>query len=197
MAIDDVFRLTCIWRRDVDTPSAVNVFHYRQQDALVFDTPEEDLWEAFQDQVLDTYASLVTNQLVLRRVTIGGPGAPFATTFEAEPGVQGTLTGDPLPPRTAQLVRLKTATLTRRGRGRLFLPPANEAAGSGGALSAPHFNALGIFAADILNGMNTITVTTSAWQLMLWSPADQDAKEVTDTIAVSRWSSMRDRKDIY
>lgn len=57
-------------------------------------------------------------------------------TSTALTGVVGTATGATLPLRTTEIVRLKTATANRRGRGRVRLPAFADSATSGHVMSS-------------------------------------------------------------
>jgi hypothetical protein len=197
MAVNDVLRMICVWRKTIDSPTAINRFHYRQENALVLDTPEDDLWDAFLTKVVPLYRGLVTNQLTLSRVTFG-----YAPTFETikeldSLTLSGTATGDPLPPRTSGVITLKTALPTRRGRGRWYMPPGVEAGSAGSVMTATHLTASENFTEAALDTMLAGGVTHANWQLCMWSEADQVARPVTSTVVRTLWGSQRDRRELY
>lgn len=197
MAVGDIYRLGCIWRKSLDLPVCVNNFVYRQENALVLDTPEEDLFEAFIAKVVPSYRAIVTNVISLSRMTLGQ--SPDFAVFAERDGLtfSGTGSGDALPPRTSGVITLKTATISRRGRGRWFMPPAAEAGSGGGIMSTGHAEASDTFADAALNEMLDGGLAYASWQLCVWSEADQVARPVTSYVIRTHWSSQSDRGELY
>lgn len=197
MAVGDTYRLTVVWSNAPGLPTAVNQFHFRQVDTLVLDTPGEDLVGAFQEEVQAAYASLVTNALAIRRYSVAK--APlFLTEHVLEGiGVGGTASGDAMPPQSTGIIEIRTADFTRRGRGRFFIPPGVESFNGLGKPTSAYRTSLGDVAANLMADMNTTTIGHSAWELMLWSRADQEAKLVTTAFGGAFWGSQRDRNRLY
>jgi hypothetical protein len=196
VAVGDYFRLTAIWRNSADSAHAVNRFHFEQRTALILDTPEEDLVEAFTLNMLAEYIALVTSLLTLDTIFVGqGPG--FETSYAVGNfGQGGQLTGEALPPRTSASITYKTALLSRRGRGRIYLPPANEASSLGGTVGSSYQSALNSLI-DGWEAMDTETVNHAGWTPIMWSEADQTKRTITQFSAAIRWRSQRDRSDLY
>lgn len=196
MAIGDVFRLKLIWRKTTTSPAAVNDFYFKQLDTLILDTPEEDLWEAFETEIIPQLTQLITNQLALVQVQIGL--APlFLTSFVLDnPPISGTASGDALPARTCGLLAYRTADLTRRGRGRVFLPPSSETLnGASGAPSSAYITQMEVVH-SALAALASGTISYAGWQHCLWSVADQAAKDVTQYVSRGYWGHQGDRKNI-
>jgi len=197
MAIGDVYRLTVVWSNAPGLPTAVNQFHYEQLDTLVLDTPGEDLVEAFRTKVEAAYASLVTNSLALRRYTVAK--APlFLTEYILEGlAVGGTATGDAMPPQTTGIIETRTGDFTRRGRGRVFIPPGAESFNSLGKPTAAYRSSLGDVAANLLDDMGTGDLLVAGWGWNLWSRADQVAKPILTAFGGAFWGTQRDRNRLY
>lgn len=196
MAVNDTYRLTVTWGGVISDHKAVNQFYFKQNDDLVFDTPGEDLVEAFRAKVEVNYVGAVTTALAIEKYAVAK--APlFLTEFEDNPTpISGGLSGDPLPPRTAGVIAYKSADLTARGRGRIFVPPASEAFSGGGTLTSgliAQYNTI----ITGLEDMATPGILYASWVPMMWSTADQLAKVITQFIVRTRWSSQRDRTDLY
>lgn len=197
MAIGDVYRLTAVVQANATAPKCINQWYFRQEAALVFDTPEEDLVGAFIGECQTLYRGLFTNGLEVFQYAVA-PVTTFETSYiEDVSGAIGTLTGEPLPPRVAALISFRTADTSRRGRGRTFLPPANEASSQGSTAVSAYRTTMDDFGNAMLNLMSVTTAFHSGWTWMLWSKADQQAKEVVSYIVRAKWSSQRDRGEIY
>jgi hypothetical protein len=196
MALDDVYRIRFVWRNESDKPAAINDLYFRQDSVLILDTPGEDLWQAFQTSCQAAYTALVTNRLAIFQVFFGK--APvFETEFTVDEVVaSGDLTGDAMPTVTCGLLSRYTATLSKRGRGRIFLPCANEANNGDGRPVSGYITALRDFGASMMPSIGD-GIVTAGWTPMMWSPEDQVSREVTQWIARGYWGVQRDRRGLF
>lgn len=197
IAIGDVFRLKAVWQRTTDGPTAINQFVFKQLDALVLDTPEEDLIGAFREECEDLYVNLVTNTIAIVRYEVAQAPLFLTSLVDDVDDIGGNLTGDPLPARIAGLIGFRTADLSRRGRGRYFIPPANEVSNTAGAPSTGWQVSAQDFSDALFSNMSTLSITHAGWQLGLWSPTDEEFKAVTQINARGRWATQRDRGKLY
>lgn len=197
IAIGDVFRLKAVWQRTTDGPTAINQFVFKQGGVLILDTPEEDLVAAFREECETQYVNLVTNTIALVKYEVSQSPLFLTSLVDDIDDVGGALTGDALPARIAGLIGFRTADLSRRGRGRYFLPPPNESSNTAGAPSVGYISNVQGFADNLFVDMNTVTITHTNWILQLWSPTDTEAKEVTQINARGRWATQRDRGKLY
>ena len=197
MAVGDVYRLAVHWRRLAFPHTAVNVFHFKQTDALILDSPGEDLVGAFQDKVEPHYLSLVTDYITIFRYTVS-KAPTFAIEYEISvPGTPGSLTGQPLPARTSACINWRTATPGRRGRGRTFLPPASEGTSAGNGPESGYISTAGNFINAMITTMAASGLEFAAWEFQVWSELDAVARVVTNGSLRASWSSQRDRGNLY
>jgi len=195
MAVGDVYRLTVILKGPTVDKAVVNTFCFEQGDSLIFDTPGEDLVECWKAFAETPYLEQFTNRLTVFNYKVG-KAPDFPTEYQTdEVGLEGNLTGDPMPIRTSAVLAFRTDELSRRGRGRVFLPPANEAAnGSDGHPTSGYIDNMKVLG-DALLAMGGDTVTTTAhWYLSVWSKASQEHRNVQAYAARNFWGSQRDRK---
>jgi len=195
MAIDDVYRLTIILRSTAEGPIVANTLTFRQMNAIVFDTPEHDLVEAWKAEAENAYLEQFTNRLTVFNYKVG-KAPDFATSYQTdETGLVGHLSGDSMPIRTAGVLSMRTALLSKRGRGRMYLPPANEAGnGSDGHPTSGYIDNM-IFLGDAIMGMATsLSILYAHWAWSVWSKTNQSAEDVTAFAARNFWGSQRDRK---
>lgn len=195
MAVGDTYRLRVVLRRSFVHPACINSFYFKQGDILIADTPGEDLVQAWQNDAETAYRNCFTNFIAITQYQVAK--APlFETEYTVDfSGIAGNLTGDPLPPRTSYTLSWRTAVLTRRGRGRVYLPPASEADNSSAAPTSGYRTTVSNFGDILVAGIGD-GVTTAPWTLMTWSPADQVAREVLSHFSVGGWASQRDRDGI-
>lgn len=196
MAVGDVYRLTVVAGVSFREQRVINQLHFKQLDGLVFDTPGEDLVQRWQGQVQSAYAALFTNLITILSYKVAK--APlFETEYELTGvNVTGGLTGEPLPAVTSGIISLYTATLNRRGRGRIYLFTPNEAASQGNGPTSGWLANAATFNTNVF-GMADTNVNYARWQLHMWSVADQTAREVTRMITRTVWGTQRDRRFVF
>lgn len=115
----------------------VNVLHFATNtqinDATELETMLKALANAIKECVLDTLVPAVTSDWVFSHVEVNRIAPDLSDPFlnddvvatAGTAGVQGV-------PFAAQLVALRSGLGGRRGRGRIFLPPAGENVATGG-----------------------------------------------------------------
>lgn len=196
MAEGDVYRMRCVWKRSANGAAAVNDFYFEQFDPTIIDTPAADLFQAFQLTCQAAYEALVSSLLSTVEIQFGR--APDFLTEEVftTPFFVGQLSGDPLPGFSCGILSRYSEDLTRRGRGRLYIPAATEAVNSNGAPTAGYFNDLQDFGDSMMPYIGD-GVTTSRWGACVWSVADQESKRVVSFRARSIWGVQRDRRNLF
>jgi len=195
VALNDVYRLWIVLRRSAVHPACINNFYFRQDSVLIFDTPGEDLVQAWIATAEPAYIDLFTSFIAITQYQAAK--APlFLTEHIADfVGTAGTLTGDPLPPRTSICLSNRTIDLSRRGRGRVYLPPASESTNTDGHPASAYVTSVFDFGDLLLSGIGD-EITTALWTPMMWSEADQEAKQITSFFVTPAWRSQRDRDGI-
>ena len=195
MAEGDTYRLRIVLRRSAVHPACINNLYYRQEDPLILDTAGQDLVDAFQNDCETAYCDVFTSFIAIVQYQVAM--APlFLTEYIRDlPGTPGNMSGDPLPPRTSLCLSWRTADVSRRGRGRIYLPPASESANSAGAPLSGYMTSIDDLGSTLGPTIGD-GITTSLWRQMIWSDADQEAKEVTSYFSTPAWRSQRDRDGI-
>lgn len=197
MAVNDTYKLTVEWSNTTIAPRFVNSFYFTQGDPLIFDTAGEDLTARFLDEAGPDYAACVTSQLSVVRISVA-KAPDFETEYELTtlPILDGTLTGDPLPVRTCGILKYRSGDFSRRGRGRVFMPPASEAVNSLGQPNSTWKASADAFAAAML-AMDSINVLYAQWDWKLFSRADASFKLIEAGGGAGYWGSRRTRIAIY
>lgn len=191
MAVGDTYKLTAVWTT-TGNATAINTWHFRQSDGLVFDTPGEDLVERFQDEVQAGYAVMVANPFQLVRYEVRGATDPtYGEDFPITP-VTGGVAGEALPFQTAPLISWRTALIGRANRGRTFLPPTGESQASSGVLIAGFQTGMNLFIASML-AMNSANALYAGWELVIWGGTPPTAKPVTAGIVRQLVATQRRR----
>lgn len=194
MAIGDILQLRALWIMPSTGLTSENSFYFKQLDALVFDTPEVDLVQRFIAQAETAYKAVMHSNYGINRYSVYQMPAKLLSYVELRGDLAGTQTGDQLPPDQAQGLNLRSATLGRRGRGKLYLGPASEArnlaVGKPDATSQNLAEALG---AAVL-GMSAPHALYAGWDWGIWSKEDQAFREVTQVDAAIIWWTQRGRK---
>lgn len=192
MAVGDIYTIQAQWRLTNGDLTAQNQFHFRQTLPVVFDTPEEDLLQAFTTEIEPAYVNVVSGQWGIVNYIIKAQPEDLTVLEAAVPDHSGVLGGDALPPQVSTILSFRSPQPGRRGKGRVFLPPANEA--SSGVLGAPgstlqaDVTALGTELYDLaLNGLY------AGWQWSVWSVTNQSGYAVTGWSSRFRFATQRGR----
>lgn len=191
MAVGDTYKLTAVWTT-TGNATAINTWHFRQQEPLVLDTPGEDLTDRFIAEVQASYVVMVANPFQLVRYEVRGATDPtYGEDFPITP-VTGGVAGEALPFQTAPLISWRTALIGRANRGRTFLPPTGESQASSGVLIAGFQAGMNIFIANML-AMNVSDVSFARWELVIWGGTPPTAKPVTAGIVRQLVATQRRR----
>jgi len=176
--------------------TAVNVRHYAvTAKAGVGATPLEfaaQISAAVAGPYKGLMSSLADFHGVDAQVVWPIPGLAEGTIANAGPG---TITGDPLPFQTCGLIALRTATPTRHGRGRVYIPfPAETDNSNTGVPSAGYVTALDLIGTQLFlprtpgTGGNTNTLTP-----VIYNRVAHTALGVTQWISRLYWATQRRR----
>lgn len=195
MAVGDIYRLSCVWERAASQDNAVNVFHFRQGDPPIFDTPAEDLVGAFVEEVELAYSNCVNPGYALTKYTVrqvtGG-----LEIFEQStniPGNVGSATTQ-LAAQVAGIVSWRSGLAGRSRRGRTYLPPADELEISSGLWIDDYITRESSFVNTMINLMNVSTITHAAWELVIWSTVLALATPVTGVVLPRTPATQRKRR---
>jgi len=178
MAIGDIFRLAVEGRGPQDQ-QLVNTLYFKQETATIFDTPSEDLAEAFDADCVQSglFTALfhVNNSIVKLSVRgITDPEVGF--DYEYPTPVPGDGTGDMLPPSQSCVVTWNTGFIGRANRGRNYIWPTSEANQSQGYFGQGYLTGVGAYA-DAVRLMGD-GIATASWQQVVWSSVNNSAKDV-------------------
>jgi hypothetical protein len=195
MALNDVYALGIEMQDPLTLFTCLNLLHFREGEAgLILDTPEEDLVGAFITECQTSYLTLVHGRYNLVRYFVKRLPADVISYEQAVTSTGGALGGDMLPPQISGVLSLRTANLSRRGRGRIYLPPTAEANSSAeGRPTGPFIAEVATFMSDLLEGMSDITLSHKDWYLGVWSREAQSLSDVTSIRFNLRWGTQRGR----
>jgi hypothetical protein len=160
MSIGDIRKLACVWSDSTLRNVNVNVFHFRQNSAIVAATDPEDLVGRFLDEVATPYAACVSASLTLRTIQYRTLAVPAQGQDFSPSGVVGTLSGaENLPRQNAPVVSWRSSTIGKRYRGRTYMPLITESHQNDGVLGAGYVTAATAFA----NAMLDMTLPNASW----------------------------------
>ena len=194
MAIGDVYRLSAVWQHAVSGDVNVNVFHFMQQDALILDTPQDDLVGRFIDEAVTAYRACVSSGMELTVIQFRTLEVPASGTDYPQTGLAGTLSGSSnLPPQMSPIISWRTPFIGRRFRGRTYMPKITEEHQNDGVIDASMVTALENFA-DAVLAMAAPSVEFSGWQLVVHSVTGSVDTAVTEYIIPTGLAVQRRRK---
>lgn len=174
MAIGDIFKVSIVARGPQDQ-ELVNTLYYRQEYATVFDTPQEDLAQAFllEDGPIDKYIPCVSNQCSFDKIEVRGVTDPtVGFDLPIDPPRPGGITEHCLPPGDACVVTFTTGRIGRAYRGRNYLFPAGEGDQASGVFSAGYLSVVGEYA-DVIQYVGD-GVATAEYQQVVHSSVAGD-----------------------
>lgn len=190
MASGDLFHLAIIGRMGLNQ-LFVNNLHYIEQ-TTPSGNAAKSLVDGFVDLALTPYSQLLPadyNIDTVRVIQITGAGT---AAWEQNVNLPGELTGDPLPPQDAPILRFKTGLTGRNQQGRIYIPAPNEAMQASGVVSVTFRGAMENVGAAMLN----ITDTPSGGEfgLVIFHRLTSTADLVTTAIAGVDIGTQRRRK---
>jgi len=193
MAIGDVLTLHAQWHQTNGVLIAENQFHFSQVSVLVFDTPAEDLHDAFINQAEPALVACVSGQWSLINYRIVSQPSGLTVAEFAVDDHSGALTGDALPPQVSTLMSFRTAHPGRTGKGRVYLPPANEA--NSGLIGTPSTTLVGLVTAlgAALMDMHSESIEYAGWDWGVWSEKDQAFYKATSVSNRYRFMTRKSR----
>lgn len=172
MATSDTYRLSARSQRNDSGDDVVNVWHFRQDTTLVFDTAGEDLVAAWQNYVQTLYLGLLSTAYTLdllevRQVT---GGSEIYQLVVSEAGTRGT-DATVLPAQASCVVNWGTGFAGRRFRGRTFMPPASEGDIIDGKYESTYLAGVANFCDAMIDDMASIDIAYAVWTLVVYSTA--------------------------
>ena len=173
MAVNDVVTLHAQWHLTNGNLIAENQFHFRQTAPLILDTTVDDLTDAFATIVEPSYVACVSGQWSIINYRVVAQPSGLTIGEVAVDDHSGALSGDSLPPQVSTILSFRSSHPGRRGKGRVFLPPANEA--NSGVLGTPSSTLVGLVTdlGDALLSTVDSTITHAGWEWGVWSMSDQ------------------------
>ena len=163
MAIGDIFKFSVVGTGEQEQ-ELVCVFHYRQEEALILDTPGEDLCDAWQLAAEAAFSACFGSGCAIRQYQVRGITDPtYGFDRVLVSPVPGGLGGEGWPPQDTSLIKWSTGLIGRSFRGRSYVWPATEGHQNSGRISSGLRTNLVTFAAEaVLIGDG---LATSTWQL--------------------------------
>lgn len=196
MAINDVFRLTVVLKQTGTDNQIINNFCFRQMAVTIFDTPEEDLVQAFRGEAETEYLTATNQAFELEKYQVT-PLPLNELSYEYAPLTTkvGTDNGNLMPPSTAGLISWKTAKAGRSGKGRTFLPPPGDGKNDDGIPTTAYRNTVASAFANALIGMASASpLVYASYELGIWSTKLQEFNPVTSFIVRPYWANVRSRR---
>lgn len=136
MAIDDIFRFSIVGTGEQEQ-ELVNVLHYKQLDALILDSPGEDLVQAFQTDAEALFSACFGSGCAIRQYEVRGVTDPtYGFDLVLSSPVAGGLGGESWPPQDTSLIKWSTGLIGRSFRGRSYVWPATEGHQNSGRISS-------------------------------------------------------------
>lgn len=193
MAVNDVYRLSVVTNQGSGGQMIVT-HHFKQNSALVFDTPVDDLIARWVDQALPVFVDLLSTSFivdVVRAISVDNTeqGEFQVSTADGT----GTQSGDSQPYQNAAVVTWRTGVPGRSNRGRNYIGGAVEANNAGaGQLTTDYKTVLNSYA-QTLTFMNGDSLQFAKWQLVVYSRLLNASRPVTSYVVRPTFYTQRRR----
>jgi hypothetical protein len=163
MAEGDIFRFSVVGTGEQEQ-ELVCVFHYQQAEALILDSPGEDLCQAWQLATEDLFSACFGSACAIRQYQVRGVTDPtYGFDLVLTEPVAGGLGGEMWPPQDCSVIKWSTGLIGRSFRGRSYIWPATEGHQTSGRISSGLRANLQAFAASAVS-MGEIG-TTATWNM--------------------------------
>lgn len=164
MAINDIYRLS-VEGISVAGTELVNVHYYRQ-----VGSPGGD--DGMQ-LALDWYSTVGAAYMAACSAGVAMVGfkarnltqPQFGVDYALPAPLNGSITGDSLPPQDTAVIRWTTGLIGKRRRGRTYMWPTGESQQSAGQLIPAHLTLLSVIATVLPNPAGV-----GSWQKVIYSP---------------------------
>lgn len=191
MATGDSYKLEIIGAFGFGQQFVVS-HHYRQTLDFPGSTGAEQVIEAWQSDCQSAFlATVPIGAGILKFVARGILGN--LEQFEKPVSlIQGTKSGDPLPPNAPPIISWRTGLFGRRFRGRTFMPSGTETDQSGGEINSTFVNLLTSY------GNSTLSITASVagdtFEHVIFSKTGNVVTPVTSFVVRTTLATQRRRR---
>jgi len=200
MAVGDIYQVNLFW--NAGSELTMNVIHFKEKVVCTDDLPAKTVAKVvhnrFDDIVGNTVFSNETRvtAIQVRRIKpqAGTPFLAIIGTVEF-PEIVGTGVGDPLPSTTAGLVSFYTATNTKSGRGRMYLPGMASGIQNDGQLLETPLTTLSGNVAALEDTQVSLAGDTGEWLLCVFSRKNQVGHDIVNVITHSNLATQRGRRN--
>lgn len=201
MPVNSVYRITARFTApEADGEMNFNV-HYRMTANIspVSEIEEAtELGQAFNNDVSLNYMSLVPDDVTfIGSYVVGISNPQIGVLVNTSTGGGGGL--NPLPYRSAPVLKFLTGTRGRSFQGRIYLMTIDESQQTSGVMLSTYITSIETFAASLLTQIGL--VTTNEYSLTIFSPTLTGTGPVVDNLVTARQlnpqlGSVRSRQNV-
>jgi hypothetical protein len=120
MAANDIYQLTL--GLNLKGQKMANVMHFQQQSVDGTLPPNEDLAKAFEAVLISPYMDCCSNDLTSETIRTHKVSPSVGGTYVHPAPYTGAISSDTSPSNNSVIATLYSATISRAGRGRIFIP---------------------------------------------------------------------------
>lgn len=151
MAVNDIYRASCIFGAVGADGDLVFTVHYRTTNVttpISRQAEAQEIADELGGNVETVYMPLLPSEITFDKVDVIGITDDTVIASYGS-GAVGTDAGQPVPLRSAPVIKLQTGLRGRSFNGRMFLMPPSESQQDGGVLAGNYIAALALFQATI------------------------------------------------
>jgi hypothetical protein len=200
MAVGDLYQVQVFY--NIGSEVTMNVVHLKETVASTDDIPAKTVAKVMHVRWAQLYGNINwsdetrVSAFQVRRIkpTTGVPYLAILGTAEFAT-IEGTAPGAPVPSMASVLVSLYTNTLTKSGRGRIYLPGLQGAAQNDGQLLEAPLTDISADAATLEDTQVAVGPETGEWDFHVFSRKNQTSAKVTTVTVHSNMATQRGRRN--
>lgn len=191
MALNDIFESVLGFTQNGE--KIVNVLHFRQSSVDVTNPAAKDLALAVEEDLWTAaYKAVVCDDLSLQTVRCNRIWPTLGGTYIHNVDDAGSVVDDPLPPNSNALLAFYSATVSKKGRGRIHISGVPDGWHKDGILDTANIAPYTAVIAAILGPFQKAAGAT--FQCGTWSAGDLAFWEFTSGVVRSHLYTLRSRR---
>lgn len=190
MPINDIYQAAL--RFSINGEKTANVLHFEQTSSDGSDPPNEDLANAIIEDIWPSYKAAISNDATLQSVAVKKISPAIGGSIIVSVNEPGSISSDTIPPNGAAVVTLYSQTLSKQGRGRIYISGIPDNGQANGILDVAQMALFVTLADKIIAPVQAGTGAT--FQCGVWSTVGSAFHDFTDHMVRSTIRTLRSRR---
>lgn len=190
MAINDVYQAAL--RFSINGEKTANVIHCKQTSGDGSLPPNEDLAAAIVAVIWPAYQAAISNDATLQSISAKRISPTVGGSVVVPVNAAGTIAQDTIPPNGSAVITLYSQTLSKQGRGRIYISGIPDTGQKDGLLTVAQMNLLTTLGGQMVSTL--VDGSGATFQCGVWSSVGLAFQEYTDYMTRSALRTLRSRR---